>query len=268
MTARTTTRKILAAAVAAVIVGWSVPAAAVPSAPVPAAAPPTDTVQVDELEVLVEEPRPGSPTDGPTVDPGADDAVLADRSLPGDRVATEVVETTDYQTIGVTWPVSESGEDLGLQVRTMTDGTWSPWVPLDSSDSSPDVGTADAQHAAQQSATARGGTDSLWIGDAAAVQLSVRAVADVADVRLAAVGSTPVTVLAAPAPAPALAAASAPAVITRAQWGAAAPTCAMDSAPLVGAVLHHTAGSNNYNSTAAAMQQIRNDQRYHMQSRG
>jgi len=43
----------------------------------------------------------------------------------------------------------------------------------------------------------------------------------------------------------------------------------MDTAArLVGAVLHHTAGSNSYATPAAAMQQIRNDQRYHMQSRG
>jgi uncharacterized protein with LGFP repeats len=58
-------------------------------------------------------------------------------------------------------------------------------------------------------------------------------------------------------------------VITRAEWGAPAPTCRPDSAPtLVGAVLHHTAGSNGYATVAQAKQQIRNDAAYHMTGRG
>ncbi len=314
MTAQTI-RRALAAVVVVATAGWAVPAAAVPPTSAPAvsttAAADSDTVQVDELELQVEAPHAGSTTGGPTVDPGRDDSVLADRSLPGDRVATEVVETADYQTVGVTWPESEPGADLAVQMRSRTDGTWSEWATMPVSDASPDVGTVDADQA-----QTRAGTDAVWIGDADAVQLSVLdSAVDVADVRLSAIGSEPTAASGTPSAPPAspepsgpgtpeptgpgtpepsepgspepsaqpalwidpasapttLAAsamAAAPSVITRAQWGAAWPTCTMDTAPLVGAVLHHTAGSNSYSSTAEAMQQIRNDQRYHMQSRG
>lgn len=306
MTARTI-RKALAAVVVVAAAGWAAPAAAVPSVPVPAVD--SEAVQVDELELQVEAPHAGSTTDGPTVDPARDDAVLADRSLPGDRVATEVVETADYQTIGVTWPESEPGADLDVQMRSRTDGTWTGWTTMPVSEASPDVGTVDAVQA-----QTRAGTDAVWIGDADAVQLSVLdSAGTVADVRVSAVGSEPPDAADLPAspsapasPEPsapgssgpsesgssdpsvqpavwsaaasaepalamnasAAAMATAPSVITRAQWGAAAPSCTMDTAPLVGAVLHHTAGSNGYASTGEAMQQIRNDQRYHMQSRG
>ncbi|MCL1801889.1 MAG: N-acetylmuramoyl-L-alanine amidase, partial [Promicromonosporaceae bacterium] len=62
-----------------------------------------------------------------------------------------------------------------------------------------------------------------------------------------------------------------PAIITRAQWGAQTPhwkngsSCTMNSeTALKGAVIHHTAGGNSYATQAAAMQQIRNDQAYHI----
>ncbi|MCL2090405.1 MAG: N-acetylmuramoyl-L-alanine amidase [Micrococcales bacterium] len=306
----TTIRRVLVVGTVLAVGVWPLPAAggsAVPvgaetavlveTDPVAAAA---DPVQVDELVVEVDDPKAGSTTGGPTVDPVDDDTVVADRALAGGRVATEVVDTTDHQTVGVTWPQSEPGAGLALQMRSRTGGTWSEWTPMPVSDLAPDEGTADALQA-----QARAGTDPVWIGDADAVQLSVvDSAVDIADVRLAVIGSEPPdasgagapaapSAPASPGPAPAdgsasaqpavwtdptaarpalavptVAMATAPTLVTRAQWGAAAPTCVMDSAPLVGAVLHHTAGSNAYATTAAAMQQIRNDQRYHQQSRG
>jgi hypothetical protein len=187
-----------------------------------------------------------------------------------------VVDATGYQTVGVTWPQSDAaGAALAPQVRTRTDGRWSGWTALSVSDSAPDAGSADAAHAG----AARAGTDSLWVGDVDAVQLSVdaAAVASASDIRLAVVGSddtgsgagnaTPARFTSAVA-AVAVPAATRPSIVTRAQWGAAAPTCVMGTAPLVGAVLHHTADSNSYSTQAQAMSLIRNDQRYHMQSRG
>jgi len=63
----------------------------------------------------------------------------------------------------------------------------------------------------------------------------------------------------------------APTIIPRSTWGAQPPHytngqgCSMGSAPSVrAAVIHHTAGSNNYANPAQAMQQIRNDQAYHI----
>jgi hypothetical protein len=65
------------------------------------------------------------------------------------------------------------------------------------------------------------------------------------------------------------AAAGAPRIISRAEWGAPAQTCTPDVATgLVGAVVHHTAGSNSYSSVSEAMNLLRNDAAYHISARG
>lgn len=215
-----------------------------------------------------------------------EDVVLAEDVVVAERVSTEVVTTDAFQTIGVTWPEGADAAALEPQVRVMTDGEWSGWVELGQEDEAPDAGTADAENAV------RDGTEAMWVGDAEAIQLSFAATADGGpdDLTLVLVGSEEVplpaddrivgeaeaeadgemvvqtaTMSAVPF------ADSAPAlqIVTRAQWGARAQVCTPDVASrLVGAVVHHTAGSNNYATVAEAMQQIRNDQRYHIESRG
>ncbi|QZN84803.1 DUF4214 domain-containing protein [Cellulomonas sp. C5510] len=221
--------------------------------------------------------------DAATVDPDAE-PVVADGLTAEDRVVTPAVETADVQTIGVTWPQDADGTELVPQVRTRVGDEWSGWSEMEVGDSAPDAGTADA------AAAARGGTDSFWIGDVDAVQLSFAATATGGpdDLDLTLVGSDLVepgsatavqdasstgdavfrTALATTGTADVVQTAAAPGVITRAQWGARAPVCTPDTAStLVGAVVHHTAGSNSYSSVAAAMQQIRNDQAYHIDGR-
>lgn len=255
----------------------------------PAAVSPTvpDGVTVEQLDIVV-----------PAVDAAgavaAADAVpevransgrvVADHLVASKRVASEVVPAAEFQTLGVTWPEGTDVSTLGGTYRTRTNGTWSDWTDLEAGDSSPDTGTSDAAHAL------RGGTDALSIADADAVQLGFAADADGGPpgLKLALVGSTMPAVTAeagstsAPIPGKAsiqtasyftsTAAATpsaAPAVITRAQWGAPAQACAPDVAKtLVGAVVHHTADSNSYSTVAEAKQRIRNDAIYHINTRG
>ncbi|MCR6491778.1 N-acetylmuramoyl-L-alanine amidase [Cellulomonas sp. P24] len=81
--------------------------------------------------------------------------------------------------------------------------------------------------------------------------------------------TTPPTAVTTPVPATSPATALAPTIITRAEWGAAPQACTPDVATrLVGAVVHHTADSNNYSTVAQAEQQIRNDQAYHINTLG
>jgi len=228
--------------------------------------------------------------------------VVADsQAAASDRVETDPIDVTDTQMLGVTWPTSSdvTAQALDPQVRTLENGRWSDWSPMDS-DNAPDAGTPDAQHE-------RGGTDSVWIGGADAVQLSFAATAagGPADMRLALVkgadstgtdstgavispasmpgGGTPVwdavasgsgsgTVTAVSAVAAISTAATTvavPTVISRAAWGARAPACAADVAStLVGAVVHHTADPNTYSTVDEAMARIRADQAYHIDGRG
>lgn len=224
---------------------------------------------------------PGAPTpEAPDAAeaPGATDAVHAqDGEVVLDDIAgralSPVVESDGFQTVGVTWPQgADAPADVEVRTRAQ-DGTWSAWTALPVSDEEPDAGTADAAQAG-----ARDGTDPVWVGEADAVQVALAGADGLDDLELSLVSSPAQEATVAPAAATAGAtvvhasmstAASAPRVVSRAEWGAAPLICTPDVASsLVGAVVHHTAGSNGYANQAQAMQQIRNDQRYHQQSRG
>lgn len=243
-------------------------------------------------------PEPVSPDGAAPGGAGQDattpDAATADRPHGSDRVRTGAIAASSHTTLGVSW--ADPGASLAVQVRTRTDGTWSPWRALDDEVTSPDASTSEAQR------TLRGGTEAIWIGGADAVELSFPATGEPPrDVDLTLVGDaatdgvTGATADASSAAGPvdsadartassttasaledadvtALAETSsvaAPGIISRAEWGAAPQLCAFDVAStLMFAVVHHTAGSNDYTSVAQAMAQIRNDQRYHQQSRG
>ena len=242
-----------------------------------------------------------TPTPAPTTGAGVETPASAAAAVPlgPDRVQTGAIATSDHTTGGVTWV--DPAAVLDVEVRTLTDGTWSDWRELGDEAVAPDFASPEGGRAL------RGGTEAFWIGDADAVELSFPASATVpGDIQLALLGDVQtdgvatgaaatadpsravsgatstsfasgrtVTVAAVLEAAPSSAvlseqsAASAPAVISRSQWGAAAPVCQPDVAStLMFAVVHHTAGSNAYSTLAEAEAQIRNDQRYHQQTRG
>ncbi len=249
---------------------------------------PADDVTVTDVDVVlpsvvdgkvVPEAHPAQAAPGTLMA----DTLVADPAGPGgaagssaDRLVSDVYETGGFQTLGVTWPTGTDASGLDPEVRTRSDGQWSAWQTLGAADDGPDVGTPDAQR------SQRDGTDSLWVGEADAVQVS-----------FAATGSAPddlgLTLVDVPATPPATAsnavatgggpAADAlyttvstpltPKIITREEWGARPQACQPDVAStLVGAVVHHTAGSNNYSTIAEAERQIRGDQAYHIDGRG
>ncbi|WP_149205398.1 DUF4214 domain-containing protein [Actinotalea subterranea] len=245
-----------------------------------------DEVSVTELEVVVPavEPSSGDVVETPALveAQAAPDAVAADQPVAGtERVESDVVETDEFQTLGVTWPADAVVDDLGVEVRARVDGQWGEWVPLEQADDAPDPGTADA------ASGTRAGTDSLFVGDADAVQLSFAAGPEAGpeDMKLALVDVPEVPAGASAALADSTSGGggatatgvayaagvnltSQPRIITRGEWGARPQVCQPDVAgQLVGAVVHHTAGSNNYATVEQAMQQIRGDQAYHIDGR-
>ena len=213
------------------------------------------------------------------------DALLADDAAGAGRVETPVVESDGFQTVGLTWPAAADAAGLDPRVRVRTDGMWSAWQAFELEDDAVTPGSPDAQRQ-------RGGTAPLYVGDADAAQLSfaVQATPGPDGMRLVLIdaGDAPVSAdvagripgtSATAAAGSASAAASAgglqadapltPFVITREQWGARQPSCASTiGSGLVGAVVHHTAGSNDYATVADAMAQIRGDQRYHIEDKG
>jgi len=187
---------------------------------------------------------------------------------PTGAVTVIVEPDTIFQTVGVTWPASQPAPDIQVRVRAADDGTWGEWTHLHTHNSGAEPG--------QQATAVRAGTRSVFFGDSDAVQVAVMDAADggaIADIELVLVGSPLPDFDAATAPdltARARAipgAAQPPQIITRAQWGARAPSCQLDVADSFKvAVVHHTADPNNLANPAQAMQRIRNDQAYHMDS--
>ena len=253
------------------------------AAPAPASAAtsdaPSDGAALARLDVVVP-PVAASAAAAPAVSGATANSVVADQLVAPKRLETKVVEAADFQTVGVTWPEGSDIAGLGAQVRTRADGTWSTWVALTPDDQAPDTGTSDAAHAT------RGGTQPVWVGDADAVQLAFAATAkggpDGLSLALVDSSAKPVldgivnssasgtaTIRTASYSTVVAAAYGAPHVISRAEWGAAPEVCVPGVAStLVGAVVHHTAGSNNYTTIAEAEAQIRGDQAYHITGRG
>ncbi|MCV2395835.1 DUF4214 domain-containing protein [Actinotalea sp. M2MS4P-6] len=230
-------------------------------------------VAADQVAGAPDSSSPGGSVD--TVTAAADEPLVAD-TADGGRVVSDVLETDGFQTLGVTWPDSADADGLDVQVRTRDDrGVWSDWHALEAADDGPDAGTPDAER------EVRGGTDPLWVGEADAVQISFAdGEAAPSDLSLTlvdvpeqstvdaanALATTGATVVSA---AMVSTATDAPTIITREQWGARPQVCTPNVASkLVGAVVHHTAGSNSYSTVAQAMQQIRGDQAYHIDGRG
>jgi hypothetical protein len=251
---------------------------------------PSPGVSLKALDIVVPPVQPSGAVvtpSAPLESQAAAGVVVADQLVAPKRVESEVVNATGFQTLGVTWPKNASVGNLGGQVRTRINGTWSGWVALEPSDSAPDPGTAEAAHAV------RGGTDPVSIGNADAVQLAFTASATGGPKGLSlaliaspekpasdgvvvsnAVDSTAGGSIAGGAAtvqtvaftgAVIQAAATAPRIISRAAWGAPAQRCTPGVASaLVGATLHHTAGPNTYTTIAGAEAQIRGDAAFHL----
>ena len=265
-----------------------------------AAGAPSDGVVLKNVDIVVPPVQPSGTVAAPNAPleaqatPGV---VVADQLVAPKRVESEVVKATGYQTLGVSWPKNASVGDLGSQFRTRTNGKWSGWVALEPTDAAPDPGSADAAHAV------RGGTDPVSIGSADAVQLAFTASAKGGPKGMSlalidspekpasdgvvvsnAVDSTTggsttggsttggstaaseaIIQTVAFSGAAVQAAATAPRIISRAAWGAPAQRCTPGVAStLVGAAVHHTAGSNTYTTIAGSEAQIRGDAAFHL----
>ena len=266
-------------AVAALTAGWLTPAGAAPTTPTSPAAPaPVEpapaTPEVRELAVPAVVPATG----------GARRSASTGRARPGTVLARlAATRTPTFSTVGVTWAAGTDAQPR-VEVRVRADGAWSGWEALASAD--------DADGA--EAAGARPGTEPRWFGDATGVEVRLRATADPvgatapADVRVALVdpqvlpSDAAPTAVVVPPPAAALRAAGAPklspapAIVTRARWGADeklrtlnGKRCAKPDydTTLRAAIVHHTAGANRYSrSDSAAI--VRGIYAFHTQQQG
>jgi|GEM_PF-1155680 len=254
---------------------------------------PSTEANLAEIAVVVPEEATATVADVLQADPVETTAVTPGESIELSVVdeqglaATGAIEADDFQSVAASWPVGQDAPKLQVRFRG-ADGSWGEWTELVDDGAGPDAGQQDMSQV-------RAGTDTVFFGNADAVQIAT--LGEVPDalpndsVDVALVGSpSPVLV---PNTTTDVAVAGADdlsvvdavyrpgtasvqqvadinsKVITRATWGARPPSVSWPVAPTVRhIVVHHTAGSNAYSTQAQAMQQIRNDQEYHQKTRG
>ncbi|MCX6400457.1 MAG: N-acetylmuramoyl-L-alanine amidase [Propionibacteriales bacterium] len=215
----------------------------------------------------------------------------------GEAITSDVLPVDGYGTVGVTWaPAAAVGEDeIGIKVRTRTDGEWSDWTEAEyHDDHGPDPSTEEGKKA-------RPGTDALLIGDVDAVQVKVATDDEApADMKLAVIdpGTASDTAKQAPAidtarvategdpvveppatedpsgdDAIALQAGSStpkPKIYSRAQWGAdekLRDKSSLSYYEVHGGFVHHTVNANNYTADQVPGI-IRGIYNYHVKTRG
>ena len=239
---------------------------AVPVLTLPAAASPVPVAPVvQELDV--------AGIDETAAESSAPSGVTGALVTGGDRrtvLLTDLLDTKPFSMVGITWDGSSAVEEVQAWVRTRTAGTWSGWKALGgTADEEPDLGTLDAAGAT------RGGTSPLWVGDADGVQARVDVLSgpDPKGLRLSLVdpGESPADGMGAAGGALSVAdaASSAPAIRSRAEWGA--DESLRRGSPSYAAVqavtLHHTASSNDY-SAADVPRLLRGFYAYHVKAQG
>jgi hypothetical protein len=180
-------------------------------------------------------------------------------------------DVDEFSLVGVSWANDPAVTDTLVQVRVQdASGDWGEWT---------EIGTETTQPNSEADAAPklRGGTEPLWTGPSNGVEaeLVTRSGAQPTDVTLDLIdpgeSDADTAVLGSPDITDSAHAASAmPAVYSRAQWGAdeSLMTWAPQySSTVKAAVLHHTAGSNDY-SAAQVPAILRGIYRYHAVTRG
>ncbi len=230
-------------------------------APAAAAGASSDSVATQRDSISIDGVDPGALREAPTVDESdraaSRDATTVASSDQEDQVVamTEQLDTRDFRVAGVTW--EGEGSDLEAYVRTRDadTGDWSGWSRLAAEDA-PGGSTADA-------GSTRGGTEPLLTEESDGIQVRVEsrgAAPDELAVDVIDPGTSPADATASPATsatAPTDTSTSGathetatpePTVRSRADWGAdeSIRRGEPDIGEVRGAVVHHTAGTNDY----------------------
>ncbi len=173
----------------------------------------------------------------------------------GPAVVAELPETTvrSFSLLGVTWDPDAKSAGLAVDVKWRHDGRWSSWTHLD-------------LDLAAGLEGGRPGTEPQWTdaSDGVAVRVTSTSGHKPAGLRVAMIdpGATPDV-------RPVAATVGQPTIIMRSQWGASSGgTCSSPvyGATTLGAVIHHTAGSNTYTKSQSASI-VKATQAYHINSR-
>jgi hypothetical protein len=235
------------------------PATTVPASTstIPAAPPPPTTTAG---------PESAPTTSAPVTDQAPGTAPAPEAPTAGAEERAVVAEDTrDFNLVGVTLDEAPTGP---VQVRTALDGgAWGPWQELEF-EPEPTLAPVAGAPVPDEPDEEKPGihSDPLWVGDASRYELALPEGA-IGEAQVHLVYETTRKVALAET-APAGADPGQPSIHPRSSWGARAPKVAPSYASSVRlAVVHHTAGTNNY-SSAQVPALLRGVQAYHMDANG
>jgi len=252
------TRTVLVLTVVATSVAVAAPVLTLPAA---AARPVTPVVRTVPLAATATGPvSMDAQSRSSSVTPGRHDPVR--------RLQTAQRPTERFSLVAVTWRRTEPGSAYAVQVRTRSDGRWTPWTELHQDRDAPNRGSSETDGG-------RDATAPLWAGPSDGVEVRV-------DVQRGAAPRDLSAVLVDPGRSPADAAvdqrpaASAdahvprPTIYSRRHWGADESLrrhAPQYSDTITAAFVHHTAGTNSYRR-ADVPAIIRGIYAFHVKGRG
>lgn len=181
--------------------------------------------------------------------------------------------TSRFSLVGVTWDERDSRTPVDVQVRTRTQGVWTPWHDLQGPDDvEADPGSQDAVRGGR---TQRAGTSPYWVGPSDGVQVRVdgKRLPRSMRVELVDPGTSAADSTVADRSVPASSAAAEvaqPTIVSRSGWGAdeSLRSGSPDyTEPIKVGFVHHTDTTNSYSPSQSASI-VRSIYAYHTQSRG
>lgn len=204
------------------------------------------------------------------VQPGTTEPVPGAETTP--TLAVSQPQTAEFSAIGVTWRLDDGVTDSRVNIRVRDPATgWGAWFTAEIDDA-----LGGARSDAQADTQLRGGTEPVWTGERVGVEIEIVTLSGAAPQDVTAVLIDPNE---SPADADptgpqvqdlAHAATVAPAIFSRAQWGADESIMNWDpeiASTLKAATIHHTADSNSY-SPEQVPGILRSIYQYHSVSRG
>ena len=266
----------------------------------PAEEPPTEEPPVEEPSVeesptgdapTEEAPADGAPTDAqpteetpsgdapsdaaPTEEPPAVQAPSADAPSPTPSgpqaspfslqsvpvVLSAESDASGFAVVGVVWDAADDAAVTTVEVRSLAADTWTEWEEIPQEESEKDDSAAAGVSVV--------GTDPIVVGDVDRVEVRMTATSVPAGATLSVIDPGASAADASPTAVASITAAGGPAILPRSAWGAdeSMMTWTPSQGRVTGAVIHHTAGTNNY-SPEQVPAILRGIYAFHSQTKG
>ena len=256
------------------------PTEEVPAEEVPAEQDPTGEATTDgaptEGQPSEEAPPGDAPADeAPAVEPPTAEAPSADTPSPAPQgpqaspfslqsvpvVLSAESDASGFAVVGVVWDAADDDAVSTVEIRSFAADAWGEWEEIPQEESEKDDSAAAGVSVV--------GTDPIVVGDVDRVEVRMTATSVPAGATLSVIDPGASAADASPTAVASITAAGGPAILPRSAWGAdeSMMTWTPSQGRVTGAVIHHTAGTNDY-SPEQVPAILRGIYAFHSQTKG